>query len=261
MITVRASSLADLLDCPARWEARNILEIRQPTSGAAHLGTAIHAGTAAYDRARLAGDPVTPDEAAGVLVDTLHHPEGDVEWDEGKGPDKVEPIALRLHSRYCAEISPAHEYRGVEVTCERLELPDIGLTLTGTTDRVRALPDGRVGIADIKTGARAVGADGRAATQGHAVQLGVYELLAEHAMGLPVEAPAEIIGLQTATAARVGTAEVERPRDALIGDGERPGLLELAAEVLERGLFWGNPRSMLCHPRYCPVFSSCRFRR
>ena len=35
MITIRASSLPDLFDCPARWEAKYINQMRLPTSGAA----------------------------------------------------------------------------------------------------------------------------------------------------------------------------------------------------------------------------------
>ena len=42
-------------------------------------GTAVHAGTAAYDRARLEGTPCTPDDAAGVLIDELRNPVQDVD--------------------------------------------------------------------------------------------------------------------------------------------------------------------------------------
>ena len=44
-ISVRASSLAELFDCPARWEAKNLLNMKMPAVGAARLGTAIHAST------------------------------------------------------------------------------------------------------------------------------------------------------------------------------------------------------------------------
>ena len=76
------------------------------------------------------------------------------------------------------------------------KVPSTGIALTGTTDRVRETPAG-LGISDLKTGGRAVGTDGRAVTQGHAVQLGVYELLASHAMGLDITAPAQIVGMNT----------------------------------------------------------------
>jgi RecB family exonuclease len=56
--------------------------------------------------------------------------------------------------------------------------------LTGTTDRVRVLEDGRKGISDVKTGGRATEKDKstgklRAVTKGHHPQLGVYTLMAE----------------------------------------------------------------------------------
>lgn len=54
------------------------------------------------------------------------------------------------------------------------------------------------------------------------MQLGVYELLAGQALGQPMEAPAQIIGLQVAKtdAGRcVGTGEVGCAREALL-DGE-----------------------------------------
>ncbi len=261
-VRIRASSLSELLDCPARWKAKHLDGIRMPYSGPAWLGTALHRSTAAFDQARLDGDPVTADDTAGVLVDALHHPDEDVVWDEIT-PAKAEPIALTLHTRYCADVAPEHDYVGVEITCDALdvEVPeqDITLRLTGTTDRIRRLPDGRFGIADLKSGKRAVGTDGRAVTKGHGPQLGVYELLAEQAIGRPMEAPAEIIGLQTTGNARVGTGEIANARAALVGVDGTPGMLEHAAMILRHGMFHGNPRSSLCSPKYCPAWGGCPF--
>lgn len=213
IIPIRASSLAELFDCPARWEAKNLLGMRMPSSGAARLGTAIHAGTAAFDQAKLDGSPITPDDAAGELVKTLHDTTEEVDWDEAR-PQDAERIALALHTRYCAEIAPRQDYIAVELTCERMEIPELGLALTGTTDRVRRTPSGELGIADLKSGARAVGADGAVATAGHGPQMGVYEILAQYAVGQPITAPAQIIGLQTgktASAQRVETARSPAP--------------------------------------------------
>ena len=262
MVNIRASSLAELFDCPARWAAKHIDGLRSPRSAAAQLGTAVHAGTAVFDSSRLpGGDPVSADDAAGALVDAIHNPDEDVDWDE-TAPNEAERIALALHSKYCAEIAPHQVYRGVEVRCEKLELPDLGIALTGTTDRVRETPDG-LGIADLKTGGRAVGADGQVATQGHAVQLGVYELLAEHAMGLVISAPAQIVGMNTGktpAAQRVGTGEVVDAKAVLIGTDEHPGLLEHASKIIHSGLFFGNSKSVLCSEKYCPAHSICKFK-
>lgn len=261
-ITVRASSWAGLFDCALRWEAQNIQGIRMPSSGAAHLGTSLHASTAIFDEGNLIGRPVSVDDAESVLIDNLYHPGDDVNW-EDSSPKKVEPIARKLHERYCSEIAPAHDYAGVEVLCEALdvEVPDHGVTvrLTGTTDRIRKAADGKLGIADLKSGKRAVGTDNVATTKGHGPQLAVYELLAEYALGKPLEAPAEIIGLQTTNTARVGVGTVDAPRRSLLGTDEEPGLIEIAAGMFASGLFPPNPRSMLCSGKYCPIYARCGY--
>ena len=262
IIPIRASSLAELFDCPARWEAKHILGMRGPRSAAAQLGTAVYAGTALFDQSHLpGGTPLSADDAAGAVVDAIHKPEEEVDWEE-TAPRDAERIALALHTRYCGEIAPQQVYRGVEVKCESLELPDLGIALTGTTDRVREV-GGSLGITDLKTGGRAVGADGRAVTQGHAVQLGVYELLAEHAMGLHITAPAQIVGMNTGktpAAQRVGTGEVPNARAALIGTEESPGLLEHASRLIHIGAFYGNSKSFLCSAKYCPRHPVCTFK-
>lgn len=262
IIPIRASSLAEIFDCPARWAAKHIDGLRMPRSAAAQLGTAVHASTAEFDASRLpGGNPITADDAAGALVDAIHHPEEDVDWEDTK-PVDAERIGLALHARYCSEIAPTQVYRGVEVLCEKLEIPDLGIALTGTTDRVRETPLG-LGISDLKTGGRAVGADGRAATQGHALQLGVYELLAEQAMGMHITAPAQIVGMNTGktpAAQRVGTGEVHSARAALVGDAEHPGALEYAANLIHSGNFFGNSKSVLCSAKYCPAHPTCRWK-
>ena len=135
MITIRASSLPELFDCPARWEAKYVKGMRQPRSGAAQLGTAVHAGTALFDSSRLDGNPVTADEAAGAVVDAVHKPKEDVDWGEDS-PGEAEAIGIALHKRYCQEIAPHQQYVAIEAKCTELKIPDIGIALTGTTDRV-----------------------------------------------------------------------------------------------------------------------------
>lgn len=262
LVFIRASSLGEIFDCPARWAAKNLEGLRMPRSVAAQLGTAVHAGTAVFDTSRLpGGSPVSADDAAGALVDAIHKPEEEVDW-EDSAPNDVERIALALHTKYCADVAPTQIYRGVEVACEKLELPDLGIALTGTTDRVRETPAG-LGITDLKTGKTAVNTEGRANTQGHGPQLGVYELLAEHAMGLHITAPAQIVGMntgKTAAAQRVGTGEVQDARAALVGTEEEPGLLQHASRLIHSGAFFGNPKSYLCGPKYCPAHPTCRFK-
>lgn len=263
MITVRASSLSDLFDCPARWESKHIKGLRMPSSSNATLGRAVHAGTALYDIKALEGCPITPDDAAGAVVDAIHRPNEDVDWGEDS-PQDAEDIALALHGLYCQQIAPSQNYIAVEASCECLEITDVGICLTGTTDRVTSFSNGSYGIADIKTGKNAVGADGIVKTQGHAAQMAVYELLAEHSTGMPMDAPAQIIGLQVAKTSkgrRAGLGKITGGRELLLGGGETPGILEHAAAILQRGLFPGNPRSMMCHEKYCPAHNTCKWRK
>lgn len=263
MITIRASALSDFFDCPARAEAKHLLHKRTPSSGRAVLGTAVHAATAVYDQSTIDGAGITPDEAAGAAVDVIRKPREDVLWDE-ESPDDVESIAIALHKLYCAEIAPTQDYAAVEVVCEKLEITDLGIALTGTTDRVAKAPDG-YGIRDLKTGKTAVGADGSVKTQGFSYQLGVYELLAERASGLPITEGARIVGLQAGKTAKGQRAGISAPitgtRDTLIGDEDSPGVLEMVARMIHAGAFPGNPRSMMCGPKFCPIFSTCKFRK
>jgi len=261
-IAIRASSMPGLFDCPARWEATYIRGLRIPSNDKAMLGKAVHASTAVYDLNHLRGNKITVDEAAGAAVDAIQKPDEEVLWEEA--PNKVEKIALDLHHLYCADVAPTMDYAGVEITCETLEITDLGLVLTGTADRVYKDKEGHWGVADIKTGKCAVNTDGTAKTAGHAWQLGVYELLVSAATGIQMEAPAQVIGLQagkTAKGQRSGTGQVHNPKAALIGEGDGPGILEMAANLIHSGNFFPNPRSMFCSSKSCPIHNTCIVRR
>lgn len=262
IVTIRASSLGELFDCPARFYAKQILGLRTPGNAKSTLGTAVHASTAVYDQSVIDGSGITIEDAKAAAVDAIYRPEYDVDWEESS-PQEAETIALSLHTKYCKEIAPQHEYAAVEIKCDRLEISDLGIALTGTTDRVRITDEG-YGISDLKTGKSAVGSDGVVSTKGHAFQQGVYELLAEQASGLPITAPAEIIGMNTAKtekSQRTGVGYITGAREVLLGDGESAGVLETAAAMIHGGNFFGNPRSMLCHKTYCPIFNNCKYRK
>lgn len=262
MFFVRASSLPDLLDCPARWEARNVQKIRQPSGPASVLGTAVHAGTALFDASRLYGAPLSIDDTAGVVVREIRNPRDDVDW-EDTSPDEIEPVALALHRLYCTEISPNFEFVEVELKCKNLVVADLDITLTGTTDRVFRDEFGDLAIADIKTSKSIVSASGKMYCSKYAPQIAVYELLAAATLGEPVTGTARIFGLQagkTGRGQRAGIGEINGARKMLVGDEFSPGLLNIAVNVLKSGLFWGNPNSMMCSKTYCPVWERCKWR-
>jgi PD-(D/E)XK nuclease superfamily len=266
--TIHASGLSDFLDCAARAEAKHLLGLKTPSNSKSTLGRALHKSTAVYDQSRIDKAGITISESAGAAVDAIRKPNEEVVFEEDMPADLCEEIAIALHHRYCEEIAPSIEYAGVEIFCERLEITDIGIALTGTTDRIRKLGDEgapKFGISDIKSGKTAVKADGSVKTHGHSFQIGVYELLADKASGVPITEPGQIIGLQVAKTERGQRVAVSHDivdaRSILVGDGESPGVLETVAHMIHSGNFPGNPRSMLCHERYCPIFQSCKFRR
>lgn len=260
--TIRASSLGELTDCPARWEGKYLLGLRSVASSAAHVGTSIHAGTAAFDSAKLDGKPITISDAIGPMVDTLHDKTVEVDWRGGKWtPREAERISVRLLTAYCQDVAPQFDYSGVEVTCENLDITmpnGITITLTGTTDRLYRRGDAR-GIADLKSGLRSVDSQGNTKTSPHGAQIGVYELLAEQATKQPITLPAKIIGLST-TKATTGIGEITGARNVLVGTPDEPGLLHHVSTILKAGAFYGNPKSQLCGERYCPRFHQCKWR-
>jgi len=263
MIKIRASSLGELFDCPARWESKYILNMNMPTNTKALLGTAIHASTAVYDQSQLDKSGITIEDSKAAAVDALFNPKEDVLWDDETAKD-LEPIALSLHSKYCNFIAPKFEYVAVEVKCDSLIIVDLGIELTGTTDRVYVNSIGEHGIGDVKSGKAAVGADGVVATKGHGYQMGVYELLAEQGSGLAIDAPAQIMALTTAKtekSQRYGIGEITGAREILLGDEHQTGVLQEASRLIKSGVFIGNPKSMMCHKNYCPKYQVCRFRK
>lgn len=277
-VTVRASSWGSLFDCAYRWEGEHLLGMRKPSSLRAHVGTAIHAGTAAFDQARIEGKPITPSDAADAFVDALHQPEGEVDYKSDKTItfDKAEIVGLALTTKYCTEISPRFEFKSVEMKLKPLDIDcGDGLTirLTGSMDRARSayaaqpiagtntellMPvKGGVVIPDIKTGARIV-ANGEVVLQGKAAQLGAYQLMYEETTGEQTVG-GQIIGLQTTSAADVAVSRVFDARRVMVGTDKNPGLIEMAAVMFRTGFFPPNPQSSLCSDRFCARWESCIF--
>lgn len=261
--TIRSSSVWELGDCALRWQKKYLDGVWKPATAPAGIGTAVHASTAVYDRGRMpGGDAVSISDAAGAAVDVIRHPEEEIDWGD-VSPREREQVALRVHTAYCTEVSPSREYTAVEHTLKpmTIDVDSVEITLTGTLDRIRSV-DGRHGVCDVKSGARAVSKEGRAVTSKHGAQLATYETLADHDPDLPFDitlAP-EIIGLNTGKTPRVGTGEIPDARRALIGDDDNPGFLEYIAQYFRSGLFPPNPSSILCSQRYCPWWDRCLYK-
>lgn len=267
---VRASSWGSLFDCAHRWEGTHILKIRGTSSPRSLLGTAIHAATAHYDNARLQGDMEYALQDAGeVFIGELDNPREPVSW---RGSDltraDAERIGLTLVGRYASQIAPRFNYTAVEMTLKPMVIDcgsGVKIELTGSMDRARVIGwEGGVGIADIKTGARATQWDeaGRnviAKTKGFGAQIGTYELLYEHTTGEVVTAPGEIIGMNTGSKPEIAVSEIKDARRLLVGTEHSPGLLQYASAMFRTGLFPPNPSSVLCSERFCNRWSTCPY--
>lgn len=259
---VRASSWGSLFDCAHRWEGEHLLGMRKPAGLRAHLGTSIHASTATFDAWRVKGMPISVDEAADVFVDKLHNPGRDVDYAQDDiSVREAETIGLKLHTSYCLDMSPQYEFLSVEATLEPLDIDcgsGIVVRLTGTMDRARVAttPAGPV-IPDLKSGARLI-EKGAVKIKGRSPQLGTYQLMYEHEHGEQT-AGAQVIALQTTTKPQVLASPVFDAKRVMVGTDEQPGLIEFAAEMFRTGLFPPNPQSLLCAPKYCARWTTCKF--
>jgi len=264
LFTVRASSWGSLFDCGYRFEGIHLLDMKNTVGLRAALGTAIHAGSAVFDLARISGDTVTADDAAGVLVDKLRDP--DNEFDPAKDDltmRDAESIGISLLTKYCRDVSPQYNFVAVEMETKPLDIDCGGgiiVRLTGTMDRARIKKSSNgVGIADLKSGGGAV-QKGVAVTKGHGAQVGTYELLFEHTTGEQITTEAEIIGLKTKGAAEIATGTISNAKIIMTGDQDNPGLIEFAADMFRSGRFYPNPKSLFCSEKYCPRWKKCTFK-
>ena len=261
--SIRASSLSDLFDCPARWEAKNILKKRTPTGGAARIGTAIHEAVTHWDYSNLHGDLPEIGECQEILHNQIWYPNEEVDWGD-VDQNVSESIAQSLVNKYITHIAPTQKFIGIEVGCPPLTLSDLNIEITGTIDRIYEAENNDLGIGDIKTGKMAVSSDGSVKTVGHTAQMGIYTVLASHALQEPVLAPARIYGLTTGKTDKgqhIGIGEIQSPAQVLLGTEDEPGLLQYAAKIIKNGVFFGNSKSMLCSEKFCPAFSTCKFRK
>ena len=263
-VTIRASSLSGLFDCPAQWEAKHINKITMPRSPRSLIGNAVHEGAAAYDASRIHGTGLTINEAAGVAVDYILDKSSEVDWVD-LSPKDVEAKTLQIHQRYCAEISPKFDFVIVEAACNsvNIESDSINIRLTGTPDRVYQDFAGDFGGLDLKTGFDAVSKAGEVETIKHIPQSGTYEIMLEQEYNIKLNEPFVIAGMSTAgQAPNIGLGFIPNAKAQLLGDPDMgtKGWLHYAANILKSGMFYGNPRSMTCTKQYCPIFNTCKFR-
>lgn len=262
---IRASSLAMLFDCAARWRAQHLEGRRMPTSAAAVVGTAVHRGADVFDSNRLLGTPISVSDATDAAADSVKNPQYEVRWDDFR-PSEAVDISVRLTQQYCHDLSPKFDYSLVETQLKDLDvISDNGVMIrfTGKIDRERR-QDGMKGIVDFKTGKTLIDSAGNVKVALSAAQLGQYELLTLMADGTMAEKhllPAQIVAMPTVKGKEPKIATLKTsPHSLLIGDDHNKGMIAAAAMFYKEDMFIGNPRSMLCSDKYCPIFNNCRWR-
>lgn len=263
VIPIRASSFGNYLDCGYRWEAEILLGMRKRPGIRTWLGSSIHHGTAVYDQAIIDGSPISVDDAAGELVDMLWSPDEKLEPDPKFSLKEAERIALILLSRYCKDIAPKQNYSSVEAPLKPFRV-DIGggvvLEFTGTMDRARVSVtlNGDV-VLDVKSGARLIDSEtARVHIKAHIAQTGIYQLCKENTDGR-YTIGSQIAALQTTSKPQVGVSHIFNAKAAMLGDENRPGLIEIAGNALKAGVFLPNNRSQFCSKKFCVRWDACAF--
>jgi len=263
VIPIRASSFGNYLDCGYRWEAEILLGMRKRAGIRMWLGQVIHHATALYDQSRIDGLPISVDDAAGEMVNMLWHPDETLEADPKFSMREAERVALALLSRYCKEIAPTQNYLSVEMPLKPLRI-DLGggwvLEFTGTMDRARVSVtlNGDV-VTDLKSGGRLISSEtGLVNVKTHIAQTGIYQLLKENTDGRHTIG-SQIAALQTSSKPQIGMSHIFNAKAAMLGDENRPGLIEIAGNALKAGVFLPNNRSQFCSKKFCVRWDSCAF--
>lgn len=264
-LIIRASSLGGLFDCAARWKAEHLEGKRKPSGAPSVIGSGIHAGAAVFDSQRLEGGKGSVADAIDAAADYVRNPHEEVHWDDCRPAEAID-TAARLTNAYCQDIAPQFTYTKVEVKLDHLDViasNGIMVRFTGHIDRERVVED-RAGIVDLKSGGNLVDVNGEVKVSLSAAQVGTYELttiMSDATTERPHLLPAQIVALPTKGKHRPKVATLARPpHSLLLGDANHKGMIDAAAEFYKNDLWIGNPRSMLCNPKYCANYEGCWWR-
>jgi hypothetical protein len=273
--TIRASSLPTFFDCPERWAEQHpqFGNKRMPSGAAATIGSAVHIGTAKFDMARLLRIVPSAEESIEAAVQYVRDPSEEVLWDDYTKAE-AKDIVARLTQNYCIGFASRFQFDAVEMPMDNWDVQAANgliIRFTGTIDRRRVLNFAaigdkpaytRKGICDVKTGANVISASGEVNTKVSGAQIAQYELLEilqTKTLGKADLLPAMIFAFPTKGKHQPAAAEIKSPHRLLTGDAHHKGAIDIIADTLKSGNFWGNARSMLCSPRYCPKFGKCRW--
>jgi PD-(D/E)XK nuclease superfamily len=258
-IRVRASGLAEYLDCSRRAAARSFRQsveergftLRKLENNiAAAIGTATHEGAtwslAEQIKTGKLGDQVEAEHRS--LESLKREREMGVTYDNtSPDPNTAEKQVVRQLRTFRVYIAPAIVPTAVERRLEGQVAE--GMILTGQSDIAESISTGGIGIRDLKTGVK---------EKYHGAQLGAYSLLGrahgedvremkvDFIQRVPIrnEQPEpQLISYDVAETEQLTWATLKRiKRDH-----------DEFHETGDLNIFLPNPGSMLCSAKYCPA--------
>jgi len=264
-ITIRASSLPGYPDCPRRYAARQFradikamgYTLRDTgRSGAASVGTAVHAGAAHMLAPRIIGRDLAPlDEATDRAMEALSadlDEVGTVQWPQDTGNrNAAEQQVVRMVRAYAADIAPHIRPVLVEQRLEVTVFP--GVILSGQADVLAREADA---VRDLKTGKRG----------SYKSQFGAYSLIAR-THGMPVDEVHEDF-VERTSLKKPQPPGVSFAHDAAACESAAYAVLHRIIDDRRRFLegddrtrltpgdpwaFPANPGSKLCGAKWCPA--------
>jgi putative RecB family exonuclease len=244
-----ASRLKSYLTCPLKFYFEKVLAIPKPTSPAAHLGKAVHAGLAIYHGNQWRGGETSPLFVASRFAAEFNKLEGvqPVKWDEpGDRVDALESGAKLIHAYIAdSETRPTEKPIGIEVSLEA-EIPGIPIPLVGIADLVR---EGNK-LTDFKT--TGVTPNPLIEAWQHELQVTAYDLLIEDNTGQRVS-EAELVFL-----VKTKTPKIIRQKLPAPDDTQRARFKALAwiyVNGVQSKNYYPCPGQ---HCAWCPFKAECR---
>jgi superfamily I DNA/RNA helicase/RecB family exonuclease len=151
-VTLSASALAGLVECPAKWFLEREAGGAARSSQAQGFGNLVHAIADRVAKGELGTGPTAVDELMGLVDEVWHQLGFRTPWSREREHDEVRQALTRFvawHSRPGARTLLATEQ---EMRAE-VSLPDgQSVILKGYADRLEIDDDGRVVVVDLKTG-------------------------------------------------------------------------------------------------------------
>lgn len=129
IIPIRASSLGDLFGRTARWEAKNLLNKRNPAGARTRLGTAIHEAVTQWDHLNLIIEEVSLEECEEILHHQIWQPNEEVDWSD-LDQNSAESIGQSLMHKYITHCAYSEIYRCGSALWI-INPCDLGIELTG----------------------------------------------------------------------------------------------------------------------------------